>query len=111
MEVEESGEDDTLYSSLKGLEPLVRWAQLKGKMFTPAAAEFGFTSYPKGLLLTGVPGCGKTMAAKIIAEEWDMTLHRINPDDITSKVLGGNEENKIKLFKKLVAAVFNPEKE
>ena len=31
VEVEESGEDDTLYSSLKGLEPLVRWAQLKGK--------------------------------------------------------------------------------
>ena len=72
------------------------------KMFTPAAAEFGFTSYPKGLLLTGVPGCGKTMAAKIIAEEWDMTLHRVNPDDITSKMVGGNEENMRKLLKELV---------
>ena len=102
LEVKDSEEDDTLYSSLKGLEPLVRWAQLKGKMFTPAAAEFGFTSYPKGLLLTGVPGCGKTMAAKIIAEEWDMTLHRVNPDDITSKIVGGNEDNMRKLLKKLV---------
>lgn len=99
---DESQDDDSLYSSLKGLAPLVRWAQLKGKMFTPAAAEFGFTSYPKGLLLTGVPGCGKTMAAKIIAEEWDMTLHRVNPDDITSKVVGGNEENMRHLLDKLV---------
>lgn len=99
-----SDENDSLFTSLKGLEPLVRWAQLKGKMFTPAAAEFGFTSFPKGLLLTGVPGCGKTMAAKIIAEEWGMELHRVNPDDITSRFMGGNEENMRKLLNKLTAS-------
>jgi|GEM_PF-969026 len=101
---EKTDENDSLFTSLKGLEPLVRWAQLKGKMFTPAAAEFGFTSFPKGLLLTGVPGCGKTMAAKIIAEEWGMELHRVNPDDITSRFMGGNEENMRKLLNKLTAS-------
>lgn len=89
----EGTEDHSLFDSLKGLEPLVNWAKLTGKRFTPAAAEYGFTGYPKGLLLTGVPGCGKTMAAKIIAEEWGMNLHRVNPDDISSKYVGGNEEN------------------
>jgi len=91
-EIEQSP-DDSLYGSLKGLEPLTNWAKLTGKRFTPAAAEYGFPGYPKGLLLTGVPGCGKTMAAKIIAEEWKMNLHRVNPDDIQSKFVGGNEEN------------------
>ncbi len=92
-DVPKESEDDSLFASLKGLEPLVNWAKLTGKRFTPAAAEYGFTGYPKGLLLTGVPGCGKTMAAKIIAEEWGMNLRRVNPDDITSRYVGGNEEN------------------
>jgi DNA polymerase III delta prime subunit len=92
-DVAQGTEDDSLFASLKGLEPLVNWAKLTGKRFTPAAAEYGFTGFPKGLLLTGVPGCGKTMAAKIIAEEWGMNLRRVNPDDITSKFVGGNEEN------------------
>lgn len=92
-DVPKESEEDSLFASLKGLEPLVNWAKLTGKRFTPAAAEYGFTGYPKGLLLTGVPGCGKTMAAKIIAEEWGMNLRRVNPDDITSRYVGGNEEN------------------
>ena len=95
--------NDSLYESLKGLEPLVQWAKLKGRLFTPEAAEFGFVNYPRGLLLTGVPGCGKTMAAKIIAQEWGMNLHRVNPDDITSRFHGGNEENMRKLLDKLVS--------
>lgn len=103
----ENGEEGTLngsdsyYDSLKGLEPLVQWAKLKGKLFTPEAAEYGFINYPRGLLLTGVPGCGKTMAAKVIAQEWGMALHRVNPDDITSRFMGGNEENMRKLLDKL----------
>lgn len=101
-DVTKGSEDDSLYASLKGLEPLVTWAKLTGKRFTTAAAEYGFTGYPKGLLLTGVPGCGKTMAAKVIAEEWGMKLHRVNPDDITSKYVGGNEENIRNILEELV---------
>ena len=92
----------SLYDSLKGLEPLVHWAKSKSNLFTLEAKEYGFVRYPTGLLLTGVPGCGKTMAAKIIAEEWGMELIRVNPDDITSRFMGGNEENMRKLLDKLV---------
>ena len=53
------GEEELSYASLKGLEPLVPWVKGKGKLFTPAAREYGFTRFPRGLLRTGVPGCGK----------------------------------------------------
>ena len=42
------------------------------------------------------------MAAKIIAEEWDMNLRRVKVDDIISKFVGQNEENMSKLLKELV---------
>ena len=92
----------SLYDSLKGMEPLIYWVKNKGKLFSPEAREYGFMEYPRGLLLTGVPGCGKTMAAKIIAEEWDMNLRRVKVDDIISKFVGQNEENMAKLLNELV---------
>ena len=92
----------SLYDSLKGMEPLIHWVKNKGRLFSPAAKEFGFKEYPRGLLLTGVPGCGKTMAAKIIAEEWDMNLRRVKVEDIISRFVGQNEENMAKLLKELV---------
>ena len=91
----------SLYDSLKGMEPLVRWIQNKGRLFSPEAKEFGFIRYPTGLLLTGVPGCGKTMTGKIIAEEWGMDFKRVNVDDIISRFVGGNEDNMAKLLKEL----------
>ena len=91
----------SLYDSLKGMEPLVRWIQNKGRLFSPEAKEFGFIRYPTGLLLTGVPGCGKTMTGKIIAQEWGMDFKRVNVDDIISRFVGGNEDNMAKLLKEL----------
>lgn len=91
----------SLYDSLKGMDPLIHWVKNKGRLFSPAAKEYGFKNYPRGLLLTGVPGCGKTMAAKIIADEWDMNLRRVKVDDIISRYVGQNEENMSKLLKEL----------
>ena len=88
-------DEDLSYASLKGLEPLITWVKGKGKLFTPAAREYGFTRFPRGLLLTGVPGCGKSMTAKVIAKEWDMSFHRISPEDIRSK-WHGEDANKLR---------------
>ena len=92
------------FESLKGLEPLVNWFVSTGRRFSPQAKEFGFTSYPKGVILTGVPGCGKTMAAKIVASEWKMNFRRIEVNDITSRYVGGNEAKMATLLKELEAA-------
>ena len=48
------------------------------------------------------PWLWKNDGKKIISEEWDMKLHRINPDDITSKFVGGSEENMRSVLDKLV---------
>ena len=97
----DASQKKSLYDSLKGMDPLIHWVQNKGRLFSPAAKEFGFKEYPRGLLLTGVPGCGKTMAAKIIADEWDMNLRRVKVDDIISRFVGQNEENMSNLLKEL----------
>ena len=79
------------YSRVKGLQPLVEWATMTGELFKPEAREYGFTRFPIGLLLTGVPGCGKTMIAKAIAEEWDLSFIRAYPDQLVGGTVGDNE--------------------
>ena len=96
------GDEELSYASLKGLEPLVTWVKGKGKLFTPAAREYGFTRFPRGLLLTGVPGCGKSMTAKVIAKEWGMNFHRISPEDIRGKYHGEDEHNLREILNQLV---------
>jgi SpoVK/Ycf46/Vps4 family AAA+-type ATPase len=91
----------TSWSDLKGMESFVNWAKGKGRLFTPEAKEFGFTRYPTGVILTGVPGCGKTMAAKIISHEWSMNFKRVTIDMVTSKFMGGNEEKMQELLEEL----------
>ena len=80
------------YEDLKGLDPLVTWCKRKGRLFSEEAKEFGFDGYPKGVLLTGLPGCGKTMTAKAISNEWNMPFMRYQPDAFISSVVGGSEE-------------------
>lgn len=91
----------TSWDDLKGMESFVNWAKGKGRLFTPEAKEFGFTRYPTGVILTGVPGCGKTMAAKIISHEWSMNFKRVTIDMVTSKFVGGNEEKMQELLEEL----------
>jgi SpoVK/Ycf46/Vps4 family AAA+-type ATPase len=91
----------TSWTDLKGMESFVNWARGKGRLFTPEAKEFGFTRYPTGVILTGVPGCGKTMAAKIISHEWSMNFKRVTIDMVTSKFMGGNEEKMQQLLEDL----------
>jgi len=56
------------------------------------ALEYGL-SFPKGVLLLGVPGCGKSLCAKAVAREWGLPLLRLDPGNLYDKYIGDSEKN------------------
>lgn len=75
-----------------GLSILKRWLNLRQASFSEDAHNFGLES-PKGVLLVGIPGCGKSLTAKCIASSWNMPLLRFDIGKIFSKWLGESEGN------------------
>jgi len=56
------------------------------------AREFGL-SFAKGVLLLGVPGCGKSLSAKAVAREWSLPLLKLDPSNLYNKYIGESERN------------------
>ena len=56
------------------------------------AAQFGL-SFPKGVLLVGVPGCGKSLCAKAVATEWGLPLLKLDSAALYNKYMGETEKN------------------
>ncbi len=83
----DSGLDD-----VGGLSHLKRWLSRRQHAFTDAARQFGLPE-PKGLLLLGVQGCGKSLTARAIATTWRMPLVRLDMGRIYSGYIGSSEEN------------------
>jgi SpoVK/Ycf46/Vps4 family AAA+-type ATPase len=75
-----------------GLEVLKAWLRQRRQAFTPKAREYGLQP-PKGVLLVGVPGCGKSLSAKAIAAAWGMPLLRLDMGALKSKWIGESEGN------------------
>jgi SpoVK/Ycf46/Vps4 family AAA+-type ATPase len=75
-----------------GLTHLKRWLSRRTNAFTDAAREFGLPA-PKGLLLLGVQGCGKSLTARAIATSWRLPLVRLDMGRIYSGLVGSSEEN------------------
>ncbi len=80
--------------AVAGLEKLKAWLKTRHRAFRdPAAAKsFGLTP-PKGLLLIGVQGCGKSLCAKAVAAEWKLPLLRLDPSNLYQKYFGESERN------------------
>jgi SpoVK/Ycf46/Vps4 family AAA+-type ATPase len=66
----------------------------------PDRAEAFGLKFPKGVLLIGVPGCGKSLAAKAVAAEWTLPLLKLDPSNLYNKFVGESEQN----FKRAMAA-------
>lgn len=81
-------------ADIAGLERLKGWiAKRKRAFLDPAAARaFGVTP-PRGLLVLGVQGCGKSLAAKAIAHELRLPLVRLDPASLFNKFFGESERN------------------
>lgn len=78
--------------SVGGLNNLKRWLSRRDGSWLAEAEEFGLPA-PKGVLITGVPGCGKSLTAKAMAASWGLPLLRLDIGRIFSGLVGSSEQN------------------
>lgn len=81
-------------SQVAGLDGLKQWLVKRRLVVTDRARaeEFGL-AFPKGVLLLGVPGCGKSLCAKAVAREWGLPLLKLDPANLFDKYVGDSEKN------------------
>ncbi len=77
---------------LGGFENLQAWLNRAALGFSTQAKEWNLAP-PRGVLLTGVQGCGKSLAAKVIARQWQIPLLKLDAGQLFDKYIGGSEGN------------------
>ena len=75
-----------------GLDLLKQWMEKRTIAFTEKARDFGLPA-PRGVLLLGVQGCGKSLSAKAIGALWRLPLLRLDVGRIFGGIVGQSEEN------------------
>jgi SpoVK/Ycf46/Vps4 family AAA+-type ATPase len=85
-------ETEEALGTVGGLELLKTWLKQRYRAFEPAARQYGLP-LPKGLLLLGVQGCGKSLAAKAVSGSWGFPLLRLDMSRIFGSLIGSSEEN------------------
>lgn len=79
-------------SEIGGLEAFKEWLRIRAAALSPKARAFGIES-PKGVLVTGIPGCGKSWSAKCVAASWRLPLVRLDMGKVYSALIGSSEEH------------------
>lgn len=80
------------FAGIGGLDILKQWLQRRQIAFGGKAKEFGLPA-PRGVLLIGVQGCGKSLTAKAVAGLWAVPLIRLDVGKLFSTYVGSSEEN------------------
>lgn len=75
-----------------GLDNLKHWLAKRDNSWSAQAAEYGLSA-PKGVLLTGVPGCGKSLIAKAVSTLWQLPLLRLDVGKLFGMWVGSSESN------------------
>lgn len=84
---------DCSIHDLGGFLPLKKWLAQRGKaLFSEDAKKYGLPA-PKGMLLLGIPGTGKSLTAKVVSGLWKIPLLRLDFGKIFSGLVGSSEEN------------------
>jgi SpoVK/Ycf46/Vps4 family AAA+-type ATPase len=81
-------------ADIADLSGLKSWLSKRKEIITDSrrARDFGL-SFPKGILLLGVPGCGKSLCAKAVAMEWGLPLLKLDSSNLYNKYIGESEKN------------------
>ena len=81
---------DRTLGELGGLDQLKTWVRQRTSLFTPQARAQNLPR-PKGVLMMGMSGCGKSLAVKVIATEWKLPLFRLDMNMVFAGVHGSPE--------------------
>lgn len=84
--------DTAKFSDVAGFGRLKQWLNERKDFFT-GEAPVGHVPAPKGMLLLGVQGCGKSLAAKAVAGAWQVPLLRLDFGSLYNKYYGETEKN------------------
>ncbi len=87
-------------NDIGGLENLKEWLRTRALAFTTQGRKFGLDT-PKGVLMMGISGCGKSLSAKAVASVWSLPLLRLELNQVYSGVAGTPEE----AFRKAIKTV------
>src|SRR3954471_1490423 len=79
-------------ASIGGLDLLKEWLLKRREAFSPRAKEYGLPM-PKGVLMLGIPGCGKSLTAKATASVFGVPLLRLDAGRIFAGLVGQSESN------------------
>jgi hypothetical protein len=80
------------FEQVGGLRLLKEWLRKRAAAFGAEAKDFGLRA-PKGILLLGVQGCGKSLCAKAVANAWQLPLLRFDMGRMFGSLVGSSEEN------------------
>ena len=83
---------DLSLDDIGGLDRLKAWMKRRRLAFSEDGRAFGVQA-PKGVLVTGVPGCGKSWSAKCVAAAWKLPLLKLDMGRIYSSLVGSSEEH------------------
>ncbi len=79
------------FADLADLKTLKEWLRKRRGALTAEGQKFGLEP-PKGVLITGVQGCGKSLAAKAVAGEWALELAKLDAGALYDKYIGESEK-------------------
>ncbi len=83
---------DETFATVGGLPILKDWLQKRAVAFSSEARAFGLPA-PKGVLMLGVQGCGKSLCAKAVSSLWQLPLLRFDMGRMFGSLVGSSEEN------------------
>ena len=83
---------EDIATELGGFEHLKAWLERARVGFTSEARALGLPA-PRGILIVGVQGCGKSLAAKAIASAWKQPLLKLDAARLYDKFIGESEKN------------------
>jgi AAA+ superfamily predicted ATPase len=85
---------ETTMAGVADLVTFKAWlAKRQAVVEDPERAERFGLAFPRGVLLLGVPGCGKSLSAKAVAAEWRLPLLKLDPSNLYNKYIGESEGN------------------